>query len=87
MQKITKHRKENELSLSDAMLQPEALITKTSKYLTESNWIDRTLRINFFKVRFKYSICYLNLNSHISLNIHAVNIQHERVSGTITSDL
>ena len=86
MQKITKHRKENELGLSDAMMQPDAPITHMSKYLTESNRIDCTLQINFCRVRFKYSI-YLNLNSRISLNIHAVQFQHESVYGMITSDL
>ena len=51
MQKITKHCKETELSLLDAMMQPEAPITHTSKYLTGSDRLDWTLRINFCKVR------------------------------------
>ena len=85
--KITKHHKENELSLSDAMMQSEAPITHASKYLTGSNRNDRTLRIDFGRIQFKCSICYLNLNSRISLNVHAVQLWHERVCGTITSDL
>ena len=61
-----------------------------SKYLTgfnHGNQTDRTLWINFGRVRLEYSIRYLKLISHVLLNIHALQNWHVGVCVAITSDL